>query len=127
MLKQLYELNLLQALWPYLHKKKYEIYRVDSGTLISFSKINFTLINSKPPDIPFYDEEGNPVIKKLPQDDHLLNASTFTSAELVQDWFYHSKKNILFNNITHIILYAPKIKNGLQDTIASPLLKIRLK
>jgi hypothetical protein len=127
MLKQLYELNLLQALWPYLNNKKYEIYRVDSGTLISFSKINFTLMNHQPLNIPIYDEEGNPVNKKIPQDEPLLNASTFTSVALVQDWFYHAEKNKLFNNISHLILYAPKIKNGQQDSIASPLLKIRLK
>jgi hypothetical protein len=84
-------------------------------------------MNNQPLNIPFYDEEGNPVNKKLPLEDQLLNASTFTSVDLVQDWFYHAEKNILFNKISHIILYAPKMKNGQPEAKASPLLKILLK
>ncbi len=126
-IKQLYGYNLLQALWPYLHKKNYKIYRIDSSRLIPFSMITRSLIDNQQLNIPLYDAEGNLSNKTVVQEDFPLNPSDFSVMELVQEWHYHSKKNRLFNNISHIILYARKWRNGQQEAVASPILKIMLK
>ena len=126
-IKQLYGYNLLQALWPYLHKKNYKIYRIDSSRLIPFSMITRSLIDNQQLNIPLYDAEGNLSNKTVVQEDFPLNPSDFSAMELVQEWHYHSKKNRIFNNISHIILYARKWRNGQQEAVASPILKIMLK
>ena len=89
--------------------------------------INRSLIDNQQLNIPLYDEEGNLSNKKVVMEDLPLNPSAFTSIELVQEWRYHSKKNRVINNISHIILYARKWNNGQQEAIASPILKIMLK
>lgn len=127
MLKQLYAQNLLQALWPHLHKKQYQIYGADSAIKISFEKINKTLLDTQQINIPVYDEEGNLTANKiLTQQDQPLDLSSVTGVEIIQHWFYNAKKNIVLNTIEQLVLYAHKWNNGRQDRLASPILKIML-
>ena len=127
MLKQLYAQNLLQALWPHLHKKQYEIYRADSAIKIPFEKINKTLVDTQQISIPVYDVEGNiTAYKILSQQDQPLELSSITAVEIIQHWFYNAKKNIVFNTIEQLVLYAHKWNNGQQDVQASHILKIML-
>jgi len=126
MIKQLYANNLLQALWPYLAKKNYQIYLADSSIQIPVSKMTESLINPGVIQIPVYDSEGNISSQKITLQDHLLTPASFTSIELMQDWFYHAKSNTAFNKITHIILRAPKWNNGKKDDKESDILKIML-
>ncbi len=127
MLKQLYAQNLLQALWPHLHKKQYEIYRADSAIKIPFEKINKTLVDTQQINIPQYDAEGNiTAYKILTQQDQPLELSSITGVEIIQHWFYKAKKNIVFNTIEQLVLYAHKWNNGQLDGLASPILKIML-
>ena len=127
MLKQLYAQNLLQALWPHLHKKQYQIYRADSAIKIPFEKINKTLVDTQQISIPVYDVEGNiTAYKILSQQDKPLELSSITAVEIIQHWFYNAKKNIVFNTIEQLVLYAHKWNNGQQDVQASHILKIML-
>ena len=127
MLKQLYAQNLLQALWPHLHKKQYEIYRADTTIQIPFEKINKSLLDTQQINIPVYDAEGNiTAYQILSQHDQSLDLTSITGVEIMQQWFYNEKKNIVFNTIEQLVLYAHKWNNGKQDELASPILKIML-
>jgi hypothetical protein len=126
MLKQLYGRNMLQTIWPQFSKKTYQIYRVDSNQLIPFSAINNGLVNDEILHIPVSDSLGNISSRTITQNSFPLELSSITAIELEQEWYYHSKKNQVFNHITTLILYARKWKNGHQEAVASPLLKIIL-
>jgi hypothetical protein len=126
MLKQLYGQNLLQALWPHLHKKQYDIYRMDSAMKIPFEKINMSLVQNLR--VPVYDAEGNVTgSKKISMDDQPLNPAMISSVQIVQSWYYHARKNLLFNEITELVLYAKKSPQEAGVEITAPILKIMLK
>jgi hypothetical protein len=77
MLKQLYGQNLLQAIWPYLHRKQYEFYRMDSSIKIPFEKINMSLVSN--PAVPQYNAEGNLTgVNIFPMQTQPLNPSVIT-------------------------------------------------
>ncbi len=123
MLKQLYEQNLLEALWPSLHKKQTQIIRLDSLTIVPFEKMNTALLPNAVLSVPIYDEAGNVSSESNAPNVQPLDASSFSQLELVQDWYYHAKHNKLFSRISHLVLYADNFKNGRSE----PILKIMLK
>lgn len=126
LLKQLYGQNLLQALWPNLHKKQYEFYKMDSLIKIPFEKINMGLVSN--PAVPVYDAEGNLTGTKMyPMDDQPLNLSLITNIQLEQNWYYHAGKNILFNLITELVLYTKKTDENTGAERTAPVLKIILR
>lgn len=127
MIKQLYGYNLLEALWPNLAKNYYKIYQADSSFSISFSKLTESLLNAAVITVPVYNAEGNENTQQTKLSDQLLTASSFTSIELVQDWFYNKKSNSAYTTITHIILNALQWNNGIRKTKETAVLKIMLK
>jgi len=126
MLKQLYAQSLLQAMWPSLNTKNYQIFRLDSLSIIPFEKINMTLLDDAILNVPIYDAEGKLSNQTVTAAAQPLQASAFTKVELVQDWFYYAKDNKLFSRLQHLILYAHKYKNGRAEAQAVPVLKIML-
>lgn len=120
MLKQLYEQNILDALWPQLGKKGYEITRIDSSKKISVKDINISLLgNTETINVPVYDANGNiqNTLAALP----LLTPASFTAIGITQQWYYSKEKNIVFCSISSLTLYA------LKDAIETPVVKINLK
>lgn len=116
-IKQLYGQNLLQALWPYLTSKHYEIFRVDSNKKIDLQEVTLSLIQ-----VPAYDGNGNIVPAPVAP---ALSAESFYSVDIVQDWFYNKEKNILLGKIAYLLL---NIKSGgSDDPTIKPLLKIVVK
>ena len=127
MIKQLYGYNLLEALWPNLDKNYYKIYQANSSFSISFSKLTESLLNAAVMTVPVFKAEANANTQQTKLPDQLLTAASFTSIELVQDWFYNEKSNSVHTTITHIILNALQWNNGIRKTKESPVLKIMLK
>lgn len=127
MIKQLYAQSLLQALWPSLNTKHYQVIRLDSLSVVPFEKINRSLLDDASLNIPLYDADGNISNKTVTVAAEALNAAAFTNVALVQEWFYQAKQNKLFSRIQHLLLYAYKIKNGQAAPQAVPVLKIMLK
>jgi hypothetical protein len=126
MLKQLYGQNIVQALWLHLDTKRYEFYRLDSMIKIPFEKINIGLVQNL--SVPVYDAEGNVTgSKKIFMDDQPLNPSMMSSVQIVQNWYYHAERNLVFNKITELVLYAKKSPGEAGVEIAAPILKIMLK
>lgn len=126
MIKQLYAQSLLQALWPSLNKKQYQIIRLDSLTVVPFEKLNGSLLDDARLNIPLYDADGNISNKTLTVPAEALNPNAFTSVAMVQEWFYQPKHNRVFSRIQQLVLYAHKFKKGQPESAPVPVLKIML-
>jgi hypothetical protein len=124
-LKQLYGQNLLKALWPHLHKKHFEIFRVDSMKKIPFEKLHIGLVSQI--NVPIYREDGSlEGTTKYPVENLPLLPAAIGKMEVVQNWYYNERKNILFSNITELILF-PASNYGQPAQPGKPILKILLK
>lgn len=122
MLKQLYEQNILEALWPHLNEKYYSFYDVENSARIDFKNINSSIINSQEIRVPVYDSLGNAGVQIVPFPP--LSLLDFIEVEITQNWFFNKKKNQAYSKITNIVFYAKKWHNGVQDKLASPALNI---
>lgn len=125
-LKQLYGQNLLQALWPHLRDKRYDIYRMDSMLLTPFNKLHKGLISQL--SVPVYDADGGiQGHTKFAMETLPLLATDFNEMQLTQTWYYNEQKNILFSRITELVLYAPAENYAPGTRLNKPMLKILLK
>lgn len=117
MIKQWYRQNLATALWPVLASDNADIYRIDSGKKIGISEINANLLGYAI-DVPGYDAFGSLTdTKPVPA---LLSPAIFSKMMLIQEWYYNPSKEVVFNDIKEVILYA--VKNN--TTEPTPVLRI---
>ncbi|MCP9750903.1 hypothetical protein [Ferruginibacter sp. HRS2-29] len=117
MTKQWYNENFATALWPALAADNIDIYRIDSSKKIEIGEINGNLLGYSI-DVPVYDDAGylinsKPVLAPL-------TPSTFTKIMLIQEWYYNASKEVVFNDIKEVILYAVKNNNS----ESTPVLRI---
>jgi hypothetical protein len=122
MLKQLYEQNLIEALWPYINNKSYRLYDITRSAPIDFANVDYSLIDNRIISVPDYDSQGNPVVSTVPFPP--LPLSEIQTLDIREDWFFNPKKHKAFSRIKTVILYARVWHDGVQDTEASPILKI---
>lgn len=117
MIKQWYRQNLATALWPVLASDNADIYRIDSGKKIGISEINANLLGYAI-DVPVYDTSGSLTdTKPVPAP---LSPAIFSKMMLIQEWYYNPSKEVVFNYIKEVILYA--VKNN--TTEPTPVLRI---
>ncbi len=123
MLKQLYGINILEAIWNYIINDKNEIIDIRSGQTTSLKNVKeFTYINSV--QVPLYDSLGNIIAAKTYSEP--LSPSLFQQIEINQSWFYDYTKNIVVNNIVDITLFL-KNKGAQDEEELKPILKIIFK
>lgn len=125
LLKVLYGQNLLEALWPSLHKKDYLFSRMDTQQAIPFKKLHMGLLSGMA--VPVYDADGRVSATKSPMDAQPLLPTAFNEMQLSQSWFYNEKKNVFFTRITEVTLYAPDANNAPGIRVNKAVLKILLK
>jgi len=121
-LKELYGRNLIETLWPYVLKNKYQVYLPGNNKKIDASEITTELIEKLT--VPVYDSAGNETGKFVKEP---LNPKIFTAIELQQDWYYDHTNNIVFNKIKSLSLYAKKWDNQTGLAKPVPILKIVFK
>jgi|ERR1035437_888870 hypothetical protein len=123
MLKQLYGINILEAIWDDIMSDKNEIIDISSGQKTSVKNLQrYNFANSIT--IPVYDSLGNIIASNnynLP-----ATPSLFQQIEITQDWFYDYTKNIVTNNITDITLFV-RSKSFLDEGVLKPFIKITFK
>lgn len=125
MIKQIYGRNILETLWQSFPGKNYNFINPENNLPLLFSEIDKTLLDSSVMSIPVYDENGDIKSKQnLTLKGEPLDLYNIDSIQLFQHWYYSKKKNILFSKIESLTLYAKKWKQGLQDAVSSPVLKI---
>ena len=116
--KETFGRNMVETLWPYVLANKLKAYSIATGKLLNVKEINSSLIGNTIVDIPVYDSEGNLLARKIKK--YPLQANIFTKVIINQTWYYNDTKNIIYNKIPDIILYAKF--NGEEEL--KPILKI---
>ncbi|MEP7254307.1 MAG: hypothetical protein ABI666_00955 [Ferruginibacter sp.] len=126
-LKELYGRNVLQTLWPYILKDKFEMFDCTKNKKLKAKELDGELIsgNGSKVAVPIYDSLGNITGSKIFQE--ALSIDVFTSIELIQDWYYDQTKNIVFNTVRELYLYAKKRTTDGEAKEATPILKIVFK
>jgi len=118
-IKQLYNRNLIETLWPYILQGKADAFSIKTNTKLKKEEINPYLLSNTRIPVPTYDSTGTVSGFILPQLD--FSPQEFTGIELVQDWYYYYRDNIVFNKIKELLLY---VKNPSSEEESIPVLKI---
>lgn len=121
-LKELYNRNLVETLWPYILEGKIEAFSVEPNTKLKKEEINKYLLNKTRIPVPTYDSAGTVSGFILPQLD--FGPEEFTEVELIQDWYYNPTDNIVFNKIKAMYLYAKTPVADEEEQRSAPVLKI---
>lgn len=121
-LKELYGRNPVQTLWPYILQNKITILDYEKNSRLNPEKLTTDLINEDKIAVPVYDSTGRVVGRQ--EKSYELNPQSFTSMELVQDWYYDQTGNIVFTSIREIYLYAKKWLANEEVSEPRPILKI---
>ena len=123
MLKQLYGINILEAIWDDLMNDKNEIVDINSSQTISLKNVKeYSFPNLIR--IPVYDSSG--VILGTKNYSEPISSSFFRQIEVTQNWYYDLNKNIVTDTISEIKLYV-KSKYMQDNGELKPLLKITFK
>ncbi len=125
MLKELYGKNMVETLWPYVINNRLDIYDVENNQQLHVADLNSKYIYD-PVSVPVYDSTGKRIGSQQLSPEP-LSPGIFTTVELVQDWFYDTKKNIVYNTITELVLYAKTEKGIEEDATGKALFKIVFK
>ncbi|MEP7236405.1 MAG: hypothetical protein ABI685_01010 [Ferruginibacter sp.] len=123
-IKELYRKNLLEALLPNFWTNKFDIFTVDTKIKLNPKEISDSAIFelNKVPENGNYDSIS---LYKFPE--NYFNLEDIKEFELVQDWYYDSHENIVFNKIKELYLWAKKWTINGEDKKSSPILKIVFK
>jgi hypothetical protein len=105
-LKSMYGNDLIKSLWPYVMQNKIPAYAVDKAERLKPEDLNMGLVKTWPIICPVYDHNGSVVkYQVVPVE---VDPGKYTSALLIQDWYYDHKKNKLYSSIKEMILYIKK-------------------
>ena len=116
MLKQLYGINMLDAIWKGVVNGQNEIINLSTGQKTSFYNLKFYDFTGTV-DVPVYDSMGNITGHKT--EGVPVKAAQLDQVEITQNWFYNYTKNMVVNSIPDITLF---IRNYYGERI--PFIKI---
>jgi hypothetical protein len=120
-LKETFGRNLIQCLWPSVISNKNRIYLISSGKKITGKEIISGEWTGDAVSVPVYDSDGNVSESKTFYPE--ISGKSFKKIEITQTWFYNETRNIVFNKIPEIILFA-NIKDSSGNTELKPAIKI---
>ena len=103
MLKQLYGINMLDAVWEGVVNGRNEIIDVSTGQKTSFENLKFYDFTGGSVQVPVYDSMGNVTAYKT--EGVAVRAAQFDQVEITQNWFYNYTKNRVVNSIPDITLF----------------------
>lgn len=124
-LKKMYGKDLLETLWPKIMNGTIQAYTVDGNKLIPPEAIETTVKLGEPVLAPIYDESGNvvkyevQVLSVIPQ--------RFDQMDLVQDWYYDSRRDKVYNSIREAWLYSDQTGSDGTELKNRPLFKLVFK
>ncbi len=123
-LKEMFGLNLLETLWPYVLKGKIDVFLSESNVKINPDECKNALLYKDKYVIPEYDSTNSIYsFKTVGSPTPLI----FTELQLVQDWYYDLKRNKVSNTIKEAYLYPKKPNNQIPVTETTPVLKMVFK
>jgi hypothetical protein len=122
MIKQWFGETFAVALFHTLSSDDIEIYTIDPMKKINYSELDSVRLDDYRLETPKYNIFGELMGGGF--QDHRLDPKDFTKASILQQWFYDPKKQIVFNDVKEIVLFAKKIKDGQPEANPSPVLRI---
>ena len=123
-LKEMYGRNLLETLWPYVLEGKIDAFYPDSSRKLMPDELNVNLAYNEPLLMPIYDDAGN--IVRFTTITDPIDTKKFTDVQLLQDWYYDHKRNIVYSNIKEVVLYLSKFnKKEVEESV--PVLRLVFK
>jgi hypothetical protein len=123
MLKQLYGINMLEAIWSYVMNDNNEITDLNNGEKVTASNLK-SVAYANSITIPVYDSLGRITAQQTYSEP--ISPSLFQQIEITQDWYYDRNKNIVVNNIPDITLFI-RSKSNNDYGVLKPVLKITFK
>lgn len=111
-LKEMYGRNLLETVWAHIPEVGTALFSVD-GYKLNYEEINISGPYIKPQPVPIYDSTSKSTIIK-----YIAVGSAFsgqyTHVQLLQDWYYDQKKNIVFSNIREMYVYLKEADKDIE-------------
>ena len=121
-LKEMYGQNLIETLWPYVLNNEIEAFSPDNNRKLRPEELNASLSYNQQMQVPIWDSTSAiPVFKYIIAGEP-INTKRFTDVQLIQDWYYHRKKNMVFSSIRELFVYT---KEGDKELV--PVLKLVFK
>ncbi len=111
--KETFGKNLVETLWPFVLNGTIKAYSATTDKVLTIKDINASLLGEESIEVPVFDSLGNPKSKKISSNDFPISPTRFTKVVINQTWYYNDTRNIVFNKVPNIILYAPA-KNELE-------------
>lgn len=124
-LKELYGRNLIETLWPNILNGEIDAFETKTNSKLQPEEINRYLINKTRIPVPVYDTTGTVSGFEFRRTD--FDPKLITSIDLLQDWYYDQKKNIVFNTIRELYFYTTENGSGGEIIKTPPILKIVFK
>ncbi|MGG9964547.1 hypothetical protein [Ferruginibacter sp. SUN106] len=121
-LKELYGRNLLQTLWPYVLNGKLPVFSIKTNQQIAAAKVDTFIVSKFARHRFIYDTAG------IKTGEEYYNEAPvpfyIKEVELVQNWYYDYKENIVLCKIPELIIYSDHWIDGHVSNESLPILKI---
>lgn len=121
-LKEMYGRNLLEIIWSHIPGTGTTLYTADGIYKLDPGIINITDGHKQLQPVPVYDSASKSTINKFIVAEGETVTGQYTHVQLLQDWFYDQKKNIVFSYISEMYVYLKEA-----DKNAAPVFKLVFK
>jgi hypothetical protein len=121
-LKEMYGQNLLTAAWSHISGSGTTVYTADGIHKLDPTSINIVGGKRQMQPVPIYDSTSRSTINKYIVAEGPEVTGEYTHVQLVQDWYYAQKRNIMINYIREMVVYMTREK---KETV--PVLKLVFK
>jgi len=108
-LKELYNRNMVETIWPQVLSNKIDVYDVATNKKLDPAALHSSVQYKAATLSPIYDSVD--VVFKYETINEPAKPGDFSHAALLQDWYYNQTKNIIFSKIKELYLYATPL-NG---------------
>ncbi len=121
--KELYGRNFIEILWPHIENGEFEVYITDTNTKLKKEEIIPYVLKKTAIPSPVYDSNGN-ITTAIEYVENSFFPKKITKTELVQDWYYNYRENIVFSKIRELYLYVQRPSSTRDNPETMQLLKI---
>lgn len=121
-LKELYGQGLLAALWPQILKGRYGLVEYEKKTGIKPGDLITPLLNQSLAQVPKYDSLG--YISEYVMVKDPLTAADFPGLSIHFNWFYDTRLNLVYNQISRLDLWARRTREDGTITGLAPVVSV---
>lgn len=119
--KQFYSRTLVEALWPYILEGRYTVFTAGDNRKLKKDEVESYLLLESQFETASCNDSIKPLISLVQAP---VNIKAFSEVQLIQDWYYDQKKNIVFSRIKELCLHRKKLTAEGGTKEIKPVLKI---